>query len=94
MLSEKLRFEDLPKATQEILEMLEQLKQELSLIKENFQPKEPVELMTRQETADFLKINITTLWNWTRKGMLTSYGIGNRVFYKRSEIENIIVKLT
>lgn len=90
----ELRFEDLPKATGEILDKLEQLKQELYLIRENYQPKEPVELMTRQEAADFLKINITTLWNWTKKGMLTSYGIGNRVFYKRSEIEKSIIKLT
>ena len=34
--------------------------------------------LTRQETADFLKINITTLWNWTNKGKIKSYGIGNR----------------
>lgn len=94
MLSEKLRFEDLPKATEEILKKLEQLKQEVSLIKDNFQPKEPIELLTRQETADFLKINISTLWHWTRKGRLTSYGIGNRVYYKRSEVEKSIIKLT
>ena len=24
--------------------------------------------LTREETADFLKINISTLWHWTKKG--------------------------
>ncbi len=42
--------------------------------------------LTRQETADFLKINITTLWNWTNKGKIKSYGIGNRRYYNKQEI--------
>ncbi|WNH07681.1 helix-turn-helix domain-containing protein [Thalassobellus suaedae] len=31
--------------------------------------------LTRQETASFLKINLTTLWNWTNNGKIKSYGI-------------------
>ena len=42
--------------------------------------------ITRQETADFLKINITTLWHWTNKGKIKSYGIGNRRYYNKQEI--------
>jgi len=42
--------------------------------------------LTRQETADFLKINITTLWHWTNKGKIKSYGIGNRRYYNKQEI--------
>lgn len=42
--------------------------------------------LTRQETADFLKIDITTLWNWTNKGKLISYGIGHRRYYNKQEI--------
>jgi excisionase family DNA binding protein len=50
------------------------------------------ELLTRDEAAKLLKINISTLYNWTRKGKIPSYGIGYRVYYKRSEILNSLVK--
>lgn len=44
------------------------------------------ELMTRQATADLLKINVATLWRWTNRGRIKSYGMGGRVYYKRSEV--------
>ena len=55
--------------------------------------KKPTEFLTRAETAKLLQINLTTLWYWTKKGKLQSYGIGNRVYYKRSEIEESIIKI-
>lgn len=72
-----------------ILDGVEKLLNEL---KKDFQPKEPTEYLTRQEVAELFKINLTTVWNWTKRGKLQSYGIDGRVFYKRSEIENSIVK--
>ena len=91
---EHLKFEDLPAAMALVLKKLASLEAELKEIKENFQPKEPVELLTRKEAAEFLKVDLSTLWNWSKKGILSSYGIGNRVYYKRSEIEEALVKLT
>lgn len=44
------------------------------------------ELLTREETLAFLKIDSTTLWNWTRKGTVTAYGLGKRRYYKKSEL--------
>ncbi|WP_299159308.1 helix-turn-helix domain-containing protein [uncultured Eudoraea sp.] len=49
--------------------------------------------MTREETAQSLKISLSTLWHWSKKGILPSYGIGNRVYYKRSEIENSLIRI-
>lgn len=85
-----LRFEDLPKAMQTVLDKLSQIEEELKDIKENFQPKESVELLTREETAKFLKVSLTTLWDWRKKGILSNYRIGNRVYYKRSEVESVL----
>jgi len=87
-----LKFEDLPNAIELVLEKLSILESELKILKESFQPKEPEELMTREETAEFLKVSLTTLWHWSKKGILPSYGIGNRVYYKRSEIKNRVQK--
>ena len=66
---------------------------QLEELKKHFQPIEPTELLTRLETADLLKVNLTTLWNYTKQNKLTSYGIGNRVYFKRHEVLNAIIKL-
>ena len=88
-----LKFEDLPSTMEMVLEKLSYIENELKGIKENFQPKEPVELLTREETAEYLKISLTTLWHWSKKGILPSYGIGNRVFYKRSDLESCLIRI-
>ena len=50
------------------------------------------ELLTREETANYLKINVTTLWHWTNKGKLISYGIGGRRYYKKQEVLESLVQ--
>jgi excisionase family DNA binding protein len=60
---------------------------EIQNLMANFQPKQPTEYMTRNEVADMLKIDLSTLHHWTKSGKLKSYGIGNRVYYKRAELE-------
>lgn len=51
------------------------------------------DLLTREETCKLLSINKTSLWKHTRNGKLKSYGIGNRVYYKKSEVLEAIKPL-
>ena len=51
------------------------------------------ELLSREEACELLKINKTSLWKHTKNGKLKSYGIGNRVLYKRSELLDSIKPL-
>ena len=44
------------------------------------------ELLTREETCKFLKIDSSTLWAWTNNSKVKAYGIGARRYYKRSEL--------
>ena len=44
------------------------------------------DLVTRVQVCELLSFNKTTLWKHTKNGKLKSYGIGNRVYYKRSEV--------
>jgi hypothetical protein len=44
------------------------------------------ELLTREQTCKFLKIDSSTLWAWTNKQKVKAYGIGARRYYKRSEL--------
>ena len=73
--------------------IIDRLKIQLDDLKKNFQPKTPTEYLTRSEVAELLKIDLSTVHNWTKKGKLISYGIGSRVYFKRKELENAIIKL-
>ncbi len=43
-------------------------------------------LITRAETAQMLGVTLPTIYDWTKKGIITAYRIGNRVRYKHDEI--------
>lgn len=69
------------------------VKAQIEELKKSFQPKSPEEYLTRNETAKLLKINLSSLWSWTKKGRLKSYGVGGKVYYKRSEVESALIAL-
>lgn len=53
----------------------------------NVENEEPSnDLVTRLQVCELLSFNKTSLWKHTKSGKLKSYGIGNRVYYKRSEV--------
>ena len=68
-------------------------KDRLVRLETKFQPKEPTIYLTRNEVAEMLKINLSSVHNWTKKGILISYGCQGRVYYKREEVEQAIIKL-
>jgi excisionase family DNA binding protein len=71
--------------TQRIPELREQLSKD-------FQPKEPTEYLTRSEVCKILQIDLSTLHRWRKEGVLTAYQMGNRIYFKRSEIDDYINK--
>jgi hypothetical protein len=74
-------------------EILTGIKSQLNTFIEHFHPKPPDEYLTRQETADFFKVDISTLWHWKKRGFLTPYGAEGIVRYKRSDVEQAMIKL-
>ena len=73
--------------------VLEVINEGFEKLLKQFQPKIPTEYLTRNEVKELLKIDLSTVHNWTKRGKLKSYGIGNRVYYKRSEVEAAIKPL-
>lgn len=74
-------------------EILKKLKAELLELSKNFKPKEPKEYLTRQDVAKLFQVDISTVNNWKNNGVLNAYGMGGRVFFKRSEIEKSMIKI-
>ena len=67
--------------------LIPELTEKLSV---QFQPKEPTDYLTRSEVCKLLKIDLSSLHRWRKEGKIPSYGLGNRVYFKRSEVEQII----
>lgn len=73
--------------------ILQGVKQQLEELKKEYQPREPEEFLSRAEVAKMLKVDISTVHNYGKSGKLIRWGIGNRVYYKRSEVERAIIQL-
>lgn len=67
--------------------------EDLENLKKDLLPKSTEEYLTRNEVSQMLKVDLSTVHNWTKEGKLKRYGIGKRIYYKRSEIENSLVEI-
>ena len=67
--------------------ILKGVQSQIEDLKKHFQPKEPTTYLTRHEVATLLSVDISSIHNYTKRGVLKSYGIQGRVYYKRSEVE-------
>jgi hypothetical protein len=74
-------------STDDLTELIKDgVKSQLDDFKKNLNVQNPDELLTRQQTCDFLQIDLSTLYLWTKKGKLTAYGIANRRYYKKADL--------
>ena len=72
---------------QEFEWMKEQLKKEILLDVEKLGKKE---LLTRHQLADYLSVSKQTIINWSKEGIIKPKFIGNRVYYKAEEVNNLL----
>lgn len=82
-------------SVEQLQEMIDtSIKKGIQNQQKEFQNKnEQEELLTREETCKFLKIDSSTLWAWTNKGKVLAHGIGARRYYKRSELMECLTLL-
>lgn len=78
---------------EQLISMFQDLQHQLAELKKNFEPKVPTEYLTRAEVKKLLKCDLSTIHNWCKKGKLKPVGIGSRVYFKRSDIEAVLVPL-
>ena len=46
----------------------------------------PPKMITRKEVAEYLKVSIQSVINYTNQGLLSSYKLGRRILYNESEV--------
>ena len=69
---------------EQLVEALKPLLQSQKMVSETVETEN--DLLTREQVCKLLSINKTTLWKHTKSGKLKSLGLGNRVYYKKSEV--------
>jgi hypothetical protein len=84
---EKVTFDSLPSLVLKLSEEVNFLHKSLSDLNEKFQPHEAEEYLTREEVAKLFKVDLSTIHNWTKKGILKPYYKGNKVYYLKSEVK-------
>ncbi|MEO1517678.1 MAG: helix-turn-helix domain-containing protein [Bacteroidota bacterium] len=70
---------------------LDQLEKNINV---HLKSKTPPEYLTRKDVAKLLSISLVTLNDWRKKGILKAYKIGNRVYFKRKEIEAAMTEIS
>ena len=44
------------------------------------------EYLSRKDTADYFGVSLPTIHDWTKKGILTPYKMGNRTYFSKPEL--------
>lgn len=73
----------------DISALAEKLENLTKVLSEKHQPEKTSndeKLITRSEAAQMLGVTLPTIYDWTKKGIISAYRIGNRIRYKHSEI--------
>ncbi|MGQ2982965.1 helix-turn-helix domain-containing protein [Flavobacterium sp.] len=69
------------------------LKTQLDALLTCLESKQPDEYLTRVQVAALFKVNVSTINNWVKSGKLKQYGIGNRVYFLKSDLEEALTLL-
>lgn len=48
--------------------------------------------LTRKETAEFFNVSVNCINNWVNNGILKAYKVGQRTYFKKSELIEVVFK--
>ena len=74
-------------------EIIKELREVILEELKNIQPQPEKEYLSREEVAKILKVSLVTLHKWSKEGIINPYKIGNRVLYKKHEIDASLIKV-
>jgi len=81
-------FQNLDERLERIEELIKGFK-----VQEVEQPKTAIDApMSRKETAVFFDVSIYTVSDWVKRGILKQYKAGNRSYFLRSELIEVLTK--
>lgn len=77
----------------QIFEAFKSIENKIEALKNQPTPAPAPGYLNRQEAAKLLSVSPVTIWDWTNKGFLKAYRLGNKVFYKAAEIDAAMIEI-
>jgi hypothetical protein len=68
----------------------EGIKSELSELTKSINSDESTPHLTRKETAQYFGVSLNCINDWCRKGIITPYKVGQRTYFMRSELVQVM----
>ena len=72
--------------TEHIRQTVKECFKEFTNYPKDNEPKDTKEFLTRKETATLFNVSLVTIHEWQKNGILKVYKMGNRSFFKYSEL--------
>lgn len=97
MAGEKPSFDTMPSLLLEVQKNQQNLQKQIAEFQKTFEQNSkgtPKEILTITEACDLLGIDRSTLYRWQKEGIISSYGIEKRRYYKYSDIIGKLTPLT
>lgn len=91
--SEQITHNNMPSAVGHVWNAVSEIINKIDDLRGKIKSNSVDELMTRKEVAQMFKCDESTIHNWTTKGKLIKHCIGNRTYYKRSEVESALIPI-
>jgi excisionase family DNA binding protein len=79
---------------EEFFQRIEQIVEAQVQGKLPFQPVADISYLTIAETAKLLRVSKPTINQWIKDGFLQSHKIGNRVLFKRDEVDEAVTRIS
>ena len=89
----EITFDNMPQAVAKVCDEVSLIRKQITELKEKFEPKAPIEYLSRAQVAKMLSCDLSTIHNYCKKHKLIPYGIAGRVYFKRSEVEAALIPL-
>ncbi len=89
----RVTLEETPYLILQVQTEIKEISKLVAMLIKKFQPIKPEVLMTREEVKNYFKCDMSTIHNWTKKGKLNAHYVCGKVYYKRSEIENLPINI-
>ena len=71
------------------LEIVSEITSKIEEMKNSLRPNSST-WISRKQASDLLGVSLVTISDWSKKGILKAYRIGNRVRFKLHEIEEVL----
>ena len=71
----------------------EGVKNQLQEFLKLYAPKQPNDYLTRKQVAEMFDVDLSSIHNWCKSGKLKPLGLGARVYFLRSDIEQSLTPL-